>query len=358
MKKIIIIGSLPPPIHGAAKNLKLFFDNVSSNHPTTIINISPGQLTRGLFYHLRKLSRVIFGIVKLFFLAARKDVSSIYMCPDGGFGSYYSLIFVIIANLFNLPLYLHHRSFLYLNKQTVGMRLIKKYEPRDTCHIFLCEKMKDLFNIYYDSTTDMMIVSNAQYVRPVEKVSLTNDVIVLGHLSNLGFEKGLRHIFNVCDSLQKLSIPFKLQLGGPTESKEVQMYLDEMLIKFGDCVNYHGQVSSEHKSNFYTSIDIFLFPTEYRNEAQPNVVFEANAHGVPVFSINTGCISADIGPENGFVFENPKDFIDQAPHILKALANDKCRLFALKNSTLSKIKFESNKSKKSYEALLERVTNH
>ena len=57
-------------------------------------------------------------------------------------------------------------------------------------------------------------------------------------------------------------------------------------------LEYAGPVYGADKESFYASIDLFIFPTRYRHEAEPLVVLEALAHGRPVIAFGRGCIPA------------------------------------------------------------------
>lgn len=352
MKKIVVVGPFPPPVHGMAKNLALFSNELKKDSNVVDIDISPGTIVRGMDYHFTKLFRVLSGSSRLLLLCMSGKVKSVYMPPDAGFGAYYSFLFVLIARIFSKPTFLHHRSFAYLHKKTFGMKLITLLDDKFTTHVFLCEKMQSEFESIYGKTGSSLVVSNAQYVTPISKVPKVTNCLVLGHLSNLGFEKGLKEVFDVCNTLGELDVDFHLELGGPSENSEVELYLQEQLKILGSRVTYHGLVSNNKKNEFYEKLDVFLFPTQYRNEAQPNVLFEANANAVPVLSINTGCISTDVDCNNGFVFIDKADFIAQAPDILARLFSNPESLQNLKESTLLKINKESTNAKKNYFQLL------
>lgn len=61
-----------------------------------------------------------------------------------------------------------------------------------------------------------------------------------------------------------------------------------------------GPVSAASKQDFFDGIDVFLFPSRYRNETEPLVVLEAMAQGVPVVASALGCIPEML--PHGFAF--------------------------------------------------------
>jgi glycosyltransferase involved in cell wall biosynthesis len=358
MKLIVLIGPFPPPIHGMAKNLQIISDELSKQNNVFKLDISPGRIARSLSYHFVKFLKVIKCLTILFYLSITKKISVIYMPPDAGLGSYYSLLFILVSRLFTIPIYLHHRSFLYINQKTFAMRLIVKYQTQKNCHIFLCETMKNEFEKIYGICVETLVVSNAQHVSPLEKPNPSKDVLVIGHLSNLGFEKGLKQVFEVCFALDRLNVNYHLELGGPPENKDVSLYLEENIPKLGKKVTYHGLISKDKKTDFYSRLDVFMFPTQYRNEAQPNVIFEANAYGVPVIAINTGCISTDVDCSNGFVLKDHFDYVEHVPDILIKFAENPEKLSQIKQTTLEKIRIQSRNANASYKIMLTRIQEH
>jgi glycosyltransferase involved in cell wall biosynthesis len=214
--------------------------------------------------------------------------------------------------------------------------------------------MKREFEEKYGVLEGSIICSNAQYVTPISSNALKKPTkeIILGHLSNLGFGKGLAQVFGVCLRLKENGIPFKLILAGPSENSEARLYVDNIISELGDACHYMGQVNGESKNLFYSSIDIFLFPTNYKNEAQPNVLFEAHAFGVPTISTDIGCIGEDINSCNGFVFKSQQEYVDDAVTSITELFHDQDRLSYLRQSTLDNISRSSMISKESYNQLL------
>lgn len=361
MKKIVIIGPFPPPIHGMAKNLKIVADQLETKSRIEKLDISPRSIKRSILYHSLKLSKVTYCAFKLVSMCFKKEVSAIYIPPDAGYGAWYTLLFDLIASFFKIPLFFHHRSFAYIKQKRKAFQLIVKYQPINTTHIFLCKKMVEKFEELYGVQQNKMIVSNAQHVHPIGPNDIKpyngDQPIVLGHLSNLGFEKGIATVFNLCHKLIEKQVNFKLLLAGPCENTEIETYVYNQIKELGSYVDYIGYADHEKKESFYTSIDLFLFPTIYRNEAQPNVIFEANAYGSPVLSINTGCISTDVNCENGFVFSDQEAFVESAAGIILMFADKPEHLMRLKQSTLNKITSNSKEAERSFRKMINSILN-
>jgi len=351
-KSVVLIGPFPPPVHGMAKNLKVLKQDIlTANVSLLLIDTSPGKINRDAAYHFKKACRVCMGAVRLF-LEVITSKSTVYIPPDAGFGAVYTLAFVLICKLTNTKLILHHRSFLYINKKTILMRLITLCQPNHTQHVFLCALMMSKFEDIYGKQERPIIVSNAQYVTPISKVNEIDGKIILGHLSNLGYGKGIKQVFDLCEVLIKQDVQFHLKLAGPAEDDEIASLIENFVIDHSDHVTYYGGIYGEEKEKFFSSLDLFLFPTEYVNEAQPNVLFEAMAGGIPVLTVGVGCIAGDVCCDCGTVYASQEDFLNRAPSYVCELAADRRRLHMLKESTLLSIKAASDEARDGYNHLL------
>ena len=161
--------------------------------------------------------------------------------------------------------------------------------------------------------------------------------------------------FELCRELKGNGVDFSLVVAGPTESIEVDDYMRQMLHDFSLYVKYVGFVSGSEKTNFFECIDLLLFPSLYRNEAQPNVLFEAAAFGVPALAIDIGCIGGDLDTGSGYIFKDAAHFARGAHKIVAELAANPFNLARLQESTLRNIQEKSKASRQAYLSLLREV---
>ena len=102
-------------------------------------------------------------------------------------------------------------------------------------------------------------------------------------------------------------MPASLRLAGPIQTDEAREVIAEASKSFGDALEYVGPIPPGEVVNFLRDLDVFLFPSRYRNEAEPLVVIEAIQVGVPVFAFDRGCI-AEIIRTNGVTVPPDADF--------------------------------------------------
>lgn len=322
---IIVCGPFPPPVHGMSKNLLIFKEKLEKQGAHVVpIDISPGGLVRGISYHLTKIKKVFLAVCKIAKMQKQTDLK-FYMPPDGGYGIIYSILLTTSALIKGCEVYLHHRSYAYINNKSVLMKILCNLSKHKITHIFLSDGMAKDFSENY-SVQNYFIVSNLIHVKPwFDTLSLDKNnykldgVLRFGFLSNISFEKGFRDAVNTVLALNNQGVAASLKVGGVCDNAEVQAYCDEVTRLYPEMIKIEGFVDKERKRNFFSDIDWFLFPTRYKNEAQPNVLFESVAAGIPFMTIERGCIKGDF-KDYAFVFDHTEDFVKIAvENILKNL---------------------------------------
>lgn len=110
----------------------------------------------------------------------------------------------------------------------------------------------------------------------------------VGHLANLSAEKGLLDVLDFARLAAAANIDIEVIIGGRC-TPEVRADL-ERLSKNGLPIRYIGPLERSDIERFYSSIDVFYYPSRYRHEAEPLVVLDALSYGVPVIASGRGCL--------------------------------------------------------------------
>lgn len=270
---------------GAAKNTKILADywEAQGAHINRIRSSMPFKTAHaeGIRYYLKRFVHSFEVSLRMIWQVRRHD--TIYMVPDGGLGIYLNLIFVLILSLYSRGfVWLHHRNYRKMVTKSKSMSIILWLLGDRQRHIFLEEKQAHFFNNTYGSDADYFVVSNAAIcdVEAAHPAYLdTYYPITIGYLSNLNNEKGFDVVAQVFPKLAKVfpHVQFRLA-GAPTDSKAAAE-LEKLKNIMGSRMSYVGHITGVDKEHFFSSLDIFLFPTRFRHEAQPNVLFEAMAKG-------------------------------------------------------------------------------
>ncbi|WP_247886865.1 glycosyltransferase family 4 protein [Azospirillum sp. SYSU D00513] len=351
---IVVSGRLPPPTDGMSRVTQLILDRLKARAPVAVADLSPGWNGGGLRYQAVKIRRVLEAARTLAAGAGQPD-KRFYMPADSGWGSLYTTLLMGTARLFGYARVLHHHSFATISKPTWRMRLLTQVAGPDCTHILLCPAMQMQFQKIYPAARTAMVMSNAIFTPPEPRRPVRREgPLRIGHLSNLCSDKGLDTLFTLMGALRDEGVPVELVLAGPGIGA-----MDNALVAAGvaahdGAVQYRGPVSGESKAAFYRDIDVFVFPTRYRNEAQPLVLFEAMAAGVPVLAYDRGCIGSDL-PRNGIVPQSA-DFVKAVLPTLRRWADDRDALALASEQALSRARAAHESSATGFEAVLQRIT--
>lgn len=314
-KLTVIVGSLPPPMGGAAKNTKIIADDISKMTKTLIINTSVGALAhnRSFFYHVKRLLKTASCLIKIF-LNSFSRKKAMYIVPDGGFGLIYTSMYVLVAFLFRYNVYFHHRTFLYIDKKSYIMAFCCFLLRNRVHHIFLSHGMGESFFKNYVQGLGFSYCDNSRFVSPVHvlKESIIDKNIVIGHLSNLCGEKGFYEVVKLHKLLISKGYNAKLLLAGEPVDSKVEKDLNEFLSSFRNSVVYYNHIDGKDKDDFYSDVHFFFFPTMFKQEAQPNVIYEAMAKSCVCISWGRACIPEMFSSKAGLVVDKELDIVAKA----------------------------------------------
>lgn len=322
--ELIVMGMFPPPVTGAAKNLLLMQEEMVARGVRTAIidtGIHKIALSRSLGYHAKRMShflKTMAGIRRIGNSAGPAPV--LYCVPDGGLGLWYTYAYLRAAAGKVRRVVIHHRTFQYIDEFSGAMRRICCLKGVEVVHVFLSRGMAEKFQTKYGPIKSY-VSTNARYVTP-RSPKKPEDHIVIGHLSNLCAGKGFFEVADTFEAAVSEGMPVRLELAGPVLENEVRARLDQLLAQHGSRVTYHGPLSGKNKDDFYDRVHVFLFPTHWKQEAQPNVVYEAFAGGAAVIAYGRGCIPEQLNVDFGYSVRPGEDFAPVAVKVMSAWSQD------------------------------------
>jgi glycosyltransferase involved in cell wall biosynthesis len=184
-----------------------------------------------------------------------------------------------------------------------------------------------LAGLYGLNSDGVRVVSNAAFYDAVDDVAGeqrdASAPICIGFLSNITKEKGIVEFFEVLSRLKRRGVQYRAVIAGPLATETRPMFED--LLGAASDVEYVGPVYGEQKERFYHQLDIFLFPTKYRNEAEPLVVYEALRCAVHVMACDRGAIAELLGNGAGMVFAEDA-IVDSAATQIAMFSADRAAL--------------------------------
>jgi glycosyltransferase involved in cell wall biosynthesis len=294
---MIFIGSFPPPIHGAAEiNERVIQLAAAEKIHVVKCNTSPLPGSFGLRYHVSRVRAYLRVYGEILRCDARAQRAA-YVSLSGGFGLCYDLVAVALCRMKGLALVFHHHSFAYLSAPSLIFRMIVRAAGRRQTHIALCPIMAQRIRALYGAHIQIAVVSNlallelaAAAEKPVGAALRT-----LGYLSNISFEKGIDRYLDLLALLRAGGSRIKGAIAGPFQDEQVRAYVERRMAEIGE-IDYLGPVYDARKAAFFASIDLLVFPSRYINEAEPLVLYEALAAGIPSAASARGCIAGINAP--------------------------------------------------------------
>lgn len=336
---VFVVGPFPPPVHGAAVVTELIASRLASLTKVRRCDISPGRLTRGAAYHLRRVWRVLAASAAIAENVGRRGC--VYISAAGGSGLVYNLVIAAVARLARQRVFIHHHSFAYIDRPSAIMRLLAAVAGPAAVHIALCPRMAAALQSRYLAVKRCICLSNAAFY-PARELSAGAEAedLRLGHMGNLTDEKGLDLVFDLYREAASSGLAARLVLAGPPADDAAMRAIEAAQAACGPSLDYRGPVHGVDKERFFTDIDLFLFPTRYFNEAEPTVLFEAMARGVPVIAYGRGCIVEQIGAgaeAAGVVVPVDQPFLPRAIAALRDAAQEPGRLAALRHAATQRM---------------------
>ena len=332
---VLAIGPLPPPVHGYSLITARVIERLQRITTVEVLDLSPGTMVRGWRYHAARAGRAARALWRL--ARRRAQGRTLYLAIAGGTGVFYDLAFVLAARWRRYRIVIHHNAFSYLNRRSPWTAALIALAGRQALHICLCPTMARRLAEQYSTAVQRLVLSNAALVPPLPAPPArpARSGIRLGFLSNLIPEKGLDRAIAVTATLRERGAAVSLVVAGPTVDPSGERLLDEAKTRLGDAFDYRGAVHGPAKMAFFADIDVLLFPTRYANEAQPLVVLEAMAHGVPVIAAARGCIEEDIGAA-GLAVSCDSRFVEKSVDAISRWLADPSQLVSLAAASLGR----------------------
>jgi glycosyltransferase involved in cell wall biosynthesis len=343
----LFLGDLPDPVHGMSNVNRAILDVFElKKHNPIVINTVPSAYARfyGTFlWSLLKVFHSVICLIRIIQCGISKDFNVVYRPINGGVGQVFDIFYFILVRLLFKEIIIHHHSFNYLNKYSFLFRLVLFVSGSEAKHVVLGLSMKNrLVSLYDIPEQKVIILSNSAFFRDDLNIdgidSNPNQPLVIGHLGNLCVEKGLDVFIEVCRRLNSADIPFVAKIAGPFSDVN-SMHITKQICEELENVIYLGPVYGHDKFDFFKSLDVFIFPSKYKNEAEPLVLYEGAQFGVLNLGTQVGCMEEVLKKLAGASFSTPEELIDD---IVRVLIEDFGGLKTIRSTKLDRIKYYLN----------------
>jgi glycosyltransferase involved in cell wall biosynthesis len=290
---VVVLGPLPPPQHGAARVTAAFADLFGDRPHVALRTFDTSAAGRtGARYHAVRLRTHLYAAV--FLASARASGPRVlYVGGAGGWGLLHQLVVVAVAKARGFTVAFHHHSYAYLGRRAAPAAALVRVLGRHDVHIVLCDRMADDLSRRYAPRGRVVTLSNAAFTAiPPPPPARDGAPYAIGHLSNLSAAKGLGQTITAMRRLLAERPDARAALAGPAAAESDRARIDALTREFPGRATYHGALPHEDVAAFLGGLDLFLFPSRYRHEAEPLVVLEALAAGTPVLAYDVGCLGS------------------------------------------------------------------
>ncbi|GAA1747434.1 glycosyltransferase family 4 protein [Aeromicrobium alkaliterrae] len=285
-----VLGPLPPPVHGASAVTDRMVGALRERQEIDVVTVDIGDgagLPRRLLALLGGLLRFVPRLV-----LRRRD--AVYLGGAGGELLWYQAMVVLLARLAGHRTVFHHHNSSYLTRHLRAMAAIVRFGGPGLEHVVLSPDMGRRLQARYAGARTVHVCSNAGLMTeaaPTGRAPVAAEgPVVLGHLSNLTREKGVHTAIDTLRRLLDAGVDARLVLAGPCVGDDVEALVTAAVAELGGRLEWLGRLDAPQVEAFYRSIDLFVFPSTYVNEAEPLVVLDALRHGVPAVAHPVGCL--------------------------------------------------------------------
>lgn len=216
---------------------------------------------------------------------ALRRTRALYVPVLAGRGTLVTIALAGLARLRGVPVTLHHHSFAYLDRRWRSMAMLARVAGLAAEHVVLCPVMaRWLWERY--GVTRTRVVGNAAFVAPpAGSPEACDRPLTLGFVGVLSREKGLDAFLE----LARRALPdVRALVAGPKVDGDAETLLAAASRELGDSLI--RRPARDDRDALFAGIDVLIVPSRYRHEAQPLVVLEALARGIPVIATGRGCL--------------------------------------------------------------------
>lgn len=271
----VVVGPLPPPVDGRAVATDWLVRALRDRGwelavTDTQIGVGRAAPVVKLFRCLRAALRILITPVDCVLVVASGDV-----------GLLAELAPLLAGRARRRPVLLVHHSAAYVRERSVLLRAALLAGGPSLRHVVLSPQMAaDLTAQYGLAEHRCVVLDNAALMPDASPPAGCRRQRRVLHLSALSAAKGALVVLDVARRLGAQGSPASVRLVGPLSDEvraAVEAARDDGSVELG------GAVEGGAKLEELASARVFLFPTTYRHEAQPLVVYEAAQVGaVPI----------------------------------------------------------------------------
>lgn len=344
-KKLLFIGSIPPPIGGVSTINLSFQQLLSDSYEIISFNTSKNRKYVDLYTKI-KFKDLIYSIRLLwqfFFFAFRNRNTIANLFVTSGSAFFRTILIYFVGYIFKIRFITHVHSktegeyFLEKHRILFFTRFINYFSRKiivlSNYHkYFFCEHGLDPKKSYVIEN----FVDYSKY-----KCNINNKNHELLYVGRLSKHKGIFDLLYSLKVIKDSGIEFKLHIIGDYDKEITQQQIVQFISsnRLEENIMLHGVVFGNKKFELYKKCGIFIFPSHFENS--PIVIKEAVAASMAILCSNIDANKLILDPFENKVFHRVGDSVDLADKLLLLLKHPQKTNNMMKSSS-SINQFNSN----------------
>ena len=302
-KKVLFLGRLTPPVHGAAlMNERYLYSKLLNKN----FNIRPIKINDSK--SLNEIGKINFKKFLGFFKTCHKLIwELINFSPDliyfeiapKGFAFYRDSMFVLLSKLFNKRIVFNFQAkgisksangllskayykFIFRKSKIVLLSWLVYPDAREVIK-------KEQVSIIQDSIYDELYESEFERIINRRKKNTNPNLLFL---SNMIEHKGPLDVLNICNELKKKNIKFTCNFIGPFSDEDFKKRFLKQIEKLNlsESCFYIGAKYGKDRNKFLEKTDYLIFPTTHSEETLGLVMLESLMYGIPILAYDNASI--------------------------------------------------------------------
>jgi glycosyltransferase involved in cell wall biosynthesis len=325
--RLIVIGPVPPPLHGVAVSTSLVLANTELRDAFEVEHLDTSDHRSRANIGRWELGNISLGLRNAFQLARRLrgGPGIVYLPLSQGVAFLRDALFIHMARVAGWKVAIHLRGSeiqdLYRRSSTPFRLLIRLTLRRVTSAAVMGFSLRNAFGDLVDAER-IAVVPNGT---PDPKLNgAPKDPEAVLFLSSLRRRKGIEEAVEAALCVHRERPRARFFFVGSWEDEELERELRARSASAGDAIRFLHPVDGEEKRRLLATASVLLFPP-VQPEGHPRVVLEGLAAGLPVVTTNQGSIAETVvHGESGFVLDraHPKELAD---HLLRLLQDHQLR---------------------------------
>lgn len=320
MRKILVVGPLPPPTGGMQTVMEQMMNLEIEGFDLIPFNVSKNNFIKSNI--IINVLNFFYRCVKLFIylIIHNPDIVHIHVAADKDFAQKRIFQNICIAFKKKTVLHMHGSGFKtwFSSLDKKNRQKVKNTLNNANGIIVLSESWKNYYSRISDNKRIFIINNAIERIdfNNYKRVYLKNQKIVL-FLSSICERKGAYDLLKTIKNINDENIKFVFV--GPYEDKD-RFFKEVERLKIQEKCIFVGEVIGKERFKYFASADMFVLPSYA--EGLPVAILEAMSFGLPIISTNVGAIPEVIEKENGILIK-PGDVVALKRAILRIVKEDK-----------------------------------